>query len=377
VNHLQIRVTKLIRSSRSSLPGGRRLGRALAAAALAAAVATTALGTVTANGDTQRANQAGTRGLVCPGLPPGVALTGNTPHRVWRVTRSGSRPIARVRRGAITKAVRGRDGTIWVEARRVGRPNGTWRWLRRLDADRSRRVSETGDVRLSHIGTLRGRTTVVTYIDRDELIDPDIERFGHVYVEFSTGVRRSVTFAEEIVNVVKSAAPGLHRVRDGSLQGVVAVGRVVDAPDDFTFHDFRGRVVRGLFDPNDDAPFFGPPSFSQPVLSPHGAKLSWTEGPDWSHEQNRLVGNWTLVVADSKTGAESVRVRVGRLGERLHHADYDGRYWVGTFSKQMDRAPKPSELRIRVVDTRAMTPRPVRAGCSTGFIASIDRFVND
>jgi hypothetical protein len=176
---------------------------------------------------------------------------------------------------------------------------------------------------------------------------------------------------------VKSAAPALHRVRDGSLQRVVVVGRVVDAPEDFTFHDFLGGVVRGLFDPNDDAPFFGPPTFSRPMLSPHGIKLSWAEGPDWSHEQNRLVGNWKLVVADSKTGAESVRVKVGRIGEQLHHADYDGRYWVGTFSKRMDRAPKPSELRIRVVDTRAMSPRVVGADCSTGFIASIDRFVND
>ncbi len=94
-------------------------------------------------------------------------------------------------------------------------------------------------------------------------------------------------------------------------------------------------------------------------------------------ERNRLVGDWKLVIADSKTGAESVRVKVGRLGQELHHADYDGRYWVGTFSKRMDRAPKPSELRIRIVDTCVGQPAcAVTAGCSSGFIASIDRFVN-
>jgi hypothetical protein len=90
-----------------------------------------------------------------------------------------------------------------------------------------------------------------------------------------------------------------------------------------------------------------------------------------------LVGNWKLVVANSRTGAESVRVKVGRLGEQLHHADYDGRYWVGSFSRRMDRAPRPSELHVRVVDTQAANPRPIDVACSPGFIASIDRFVKE
>ena len=114
-----------------------------------------------------------------------------------------------------------------------------------------------------------------------------------------------------------------------------------------------------------------------PVLSPKGVKVSWLEGPDWSQAQERLVGSWKLVIANSKTGAESFRVWVGRNGEELHHADYDGRYWVGTFSKRMQRAPKPSELRPRVVDTRARARTPIEAGCRTGFVASIDRFVNE
>jgi hypothetical protein len=38
----------------------------------------------------------------------------------------------------------------------------------RIKSNGSRRESETGEVELSHVGTLRGRTTVVTYIDRDD-----------------------------------------------------------------------------------------------------------------------------------------------------------------------------------------------------------------
>jgi hypothetical protein len=190
-------------------------------------------------------------------------------------------------------------------------------------------------------------------------------------------VRHSVSFAQEISNVVRSAAPAVHRVRSDKLKRVVVLARAVDAPDDFTYHNFRGGEVGGLFDPNDDAPYVGPPTFGQPILSPRGAKLSSVEGPDWSWEQSRLVGNYKLVVANSKTGAESVPVRVGGLHESLLHADYDGRYWVGTFTRQMDRAPKPSEMHVRVVDTWAADPRPTDAACSTGFIASVDRFVRN
>jgi hypothetical protein len=362
----------------SALSPSARRQRALIAVALAVAVAAvspSAASSATA-GDAQPADGAVTAAVECPGLPRGLALTGNGTHGVWRITRAGSKPLASVSRGVITTAVRGRDGTIWVESRRSGRPNGDWRRIVRILPGGRRRVSETGKVELSHVGALRERTTVVTYIDRDGADGSD-EPYGHVYVEYSTGGRRSVTHAQEIVNVVREAAPAVHRVGSGRLRNVVVIRRAVDAADAFTFHRLRGRVVRGFFDPNRDAPYFGPPTFQQPILSPRGVKLSWAEGPDWSYELNRLVGDWQLVTARSRTGANLIRVKVGRLREELHHADYDGRYWVGTFSRRMDRAPRPSELRVRVVDTRAAVPRVVSAGCSTGFVASIDRFVDD
>jgi hypothetical protein len=364
-------------SSPRQPPGPRRSLHALGAVALASAVSITAVGTATAGGDGPSPDRAASRAFACPGLPAGLALAGNTPHRVVRVTRSGSRPLASVHRGIVTKAVRGRDGTIWVEARRVDRPNATWRRIVRIGAHGRRHLSETGNVALSHVGRVPGQRTVATYIDRDGKWTPDRDTFGKVYAEFSSGARRSLSWAVGIESFVQSAAPAAHRRRSGASAGVAVLGWSVDRAERFTFHDLRGRDLRGLFDPNDDAPYELPPLHTSPVLSPRGAKLSWAEGPDWSYEQNRLVGNWKLVVANSRTGAESVRVKVGRIGETLHHADYDGRFWVGTFSKRMNRAPKPGELRIRVVDTHAQNPRPVAAGCGAGFIASIDRFVKD
>jgi hypothetical protein len=186
---------KISRSPHHLRPGRRRC-RALVAVALAAAVSTTAVGSATALGDAQPTNQAGPLSVACPGLPRGLALTGNGPHRVWRITRSSSTSLAVVRSGVITKAVWGRDGTIWVETRRTGRPNGLWRAIRRIDGNGSRRTSETGNVRLSHVGTVgrRGGITVATYIDRDGRADPE-DGIGHVWVESSTGARRSVGWA--------------------------------------------------------------------------------------------------------------------------------------------------------------------------------------
>ncbi len=358
-------------SSRHWLRGRHRSGRALLAAALVTAMSTTAVATVTARGDAP-ANTAGASGVACPGLPRGLALIGSGPHRVWRVSRAGSTSLVAVRSGVITKALRGRDGTIWLEARRTGRPNGSWRRIVRIDTDGVRRVSETGDVRLSHVGTVprpRGRT-VAAYIDRDGRTDPGGHVFGDVYVEFSSGRRRSVGVAGDLIDLVTSAAPAAHRPGAGRFEAVVALGRLIDAAEDFAYKDLRGGTVPGLYDPNTRGPF-GPPLFTTPILSPNGVSLSWVEGPE--RERSQFVGNWKLVVADSETGTESLRVRVGRNGEELHHADYDGRYWVGTFSRRMDRAPRAGELRVRVVDVGAASPRAVAARCSSGFLASIDR----
>jgi hypothetical protein len=105
--------------------------------------------------------------------------------------------------------------------------------------------------------------------------------------------------------------------------------------------------------------------------------MPWVEGPQWIDGYRRLVGAWRLVIADSETGRQSLRVWVGGRREQLMNADYDGRFWVGTFLGPSARLWRAGDLRVRVVDTRAAVPRVVGAGCSTGFLASIDRFGTD
>ncbi len=107
-----------------------------------------------------------------------------------------------------------------------------------------------------------------------------------------------------------SAAPSVHRVA-GTFKAVVALGSYADLTEAFTYRNRRGGPARGLFDPTDEAPYNEPPLYFMPVLSRRGVKLSWLEGPDWSQAQEQLVGNWKLVIADSRTGAESSRC-VGR-----------------------------------------------------------------
>ena len=207
-------------------PARRRSGRAPVAVAVAAALAATALGTGAAQADAGLDSAAGGAGVACPGLPRGLALIGNGPHNVLRVTRSRTASVAGVRRGVITKAVRGRDGTMWVEARPGGRPNGEWRRIVRIVPDGGRQVSETGDVELSHVGTVgdQGRATVATYIDRDRTpgVPPD-DDFGGVYVEFSSGARRSLGPAGAPESSSVNAAPAVRRVgHEGSRASLYA-----------------------------------------------------------------------------------------------------------------------------------------------------------
>jgi Putative peptidoglycan binding domain len=71
------------------------------------------------------------------------------------------------------------------------------------------------------------------------------------------------------------------------------------------------------------------------------------------------------VLADTVTGGEKARVGLGlAIGSQLLHADFDGRFWVGSF--------EPGG--VVVVDTTAGQPAAVNAQCVAGSIATIDRF---
>jgi hypothetical protein len=269
----------------------RRSLRTPVAVALAAVLTATGFGGVTARRDAGPGSEAAVPGVACPGLPRGLALIGNGRHGVWRVTRSGATAVAHVRRGVTTKAVRGRDGTIWVEARRAGRPNADWRRIVRIDPGEGRRVSETGDIQLSHVGAVgsRGRRTATTYIDRDRVGRPNEDEYGHIYVELSTGKRRSVGTAVAPETFAATAAPAVRRVGTGTLASVVALGWYVDLTEAFSYERMRGGELRGVFDPTDDAPYGQPPLFAHRSCRP-GAESC--RGPRVRIGLRSTTGEW-------------------------------------------------------------------------------------
>jgi peptidoglycan hydrolase-like protein with peptidoglycan-binding domain len=70
-----------------------------------------------------------------------------------------------------------------------------------------------------------------------------------------------------------------------------------------------------------------------------------------------------------------MRVDLGDPGDRLIHADYDGRFWVGSFADEVAEQADAPRLpnRVIVVDTDADTPAAVDAGCAAGVAATLDR----
>ena len=100
--------------------------------------------------------------------------------------------------------------------------------------------------------------------------------------------------------------------------------------------------------------------------------LSWVEGPDFDGATEQITGGWALVLANPATGDEVVRLDLGDPGDVLLHADFDGRYWVGSFDLDAQDEVNVGG-RVIVVDTTATEPSPVDAGCAEGVIATIDR----
>ena len=67
--------------------------------------------------------------------------------------------------------------------------------------------------------------------------------------------------------------------------------------------------------------------------------------------------SWQLVVSDPLTGDEALRVDLGEVGELPVHADFDGRFWVGTFADAEDPATGEWQpARIVAVDTIVRHP---------------------
>jgi hypothetical protein len=260
-----------------------------------------------------------------------------------------------------TKAVRGADGTIWVESA----VDDAVHEVHRIAPDGTVTLSARGDVKLSGVGELDGRTAAVI-IDSER---PDgLDTGGSILVEFADGER---------VDVAAAVAPeyGAESVTIGA--GRLVEGAVTDQTESFRYYGLDNEPLDDWVRPTDAAPYNAPPYFTWPVAADvPSVRLSWVEGPDFDGATNQVRGRWALVVSDAVSD-ELLRVDLGPTGRRLLHADFDGRFWVGTFDDTYD--PENGDVtfdpaRVMMVDTLANQPVAVDIGCPPGSTATLDHF---
>lgn len=166
---------------------------------------------------------------------------------------------------------------------------------------------------------------------------------------------------------------GVHRIAPGGPATLVAEGDV-----DLTGVGFvDGRPAAAIIDSNgasarpEDVDAFGAVIVDfgddeQVDVKQAGAieyfVLSVTVGAD------RLV-EWAAVDL-----TEALRLDLGEPGMVLTHADFDGRFWIGSFADS-DPPDGGQHLpdRILAVDTQSATPDVVDVGCPPGATGTIDR----
>ncbi len=305
--------------------------------------------------------------LICTAVPDGATFITTGAHGAT-VDRAGSSealslPIA----SQLNKAVRGPDGTVWVEA---SGERGTE--IHRISAEGTATIIDIGDFRLQSAGWLDGRSAAVV-IDTSETRRPDEPDYtGAVLVEYSDGTSADVGAAGAPEFGVSTVGIGAGRIAEGAWS---------DLTESFAYYDATGAELTDWFDPTTNATYNGPPLFQAPVAAnlataPSGVALSWVEGPDIDGATNVVTGGWTLVVADAVSGTESFRLDLGDAGEHLVSADFDGRFWVGTFDTTPAASPEEEDFapgRVLAVDTASDAPAAVDAGCPAGVTVTLDR----
>ena len=283
----------------------------------------------------------------CAAVPEGVALVVARGAEIGVARATGYQPITGSLPMAPAVAARAFDGTVWVEVPMEGGFSDVFR----IAVGSSPTVSVGGEVELSSIGSLGGRSAAVIV---DHAHPQGAEEYGRVLVEFANGEQVGVKIAGAPEYGVVSVTLGAERLVEGAW---------ADLTEAFQYYGLDGRPLDDWFVPTDSAPYAEPPLYQWPAAT--GTTLSWIEGPDFPGDSNELVGDWQLVLADAVAGGESARVALGRpIGGQLLHADFDGRFWVGSF--------EPGG--VVVVDTTAPEPAAVDAGCAAGTVATIDRF---
>ena len=296
-------------------------------------------------------SSAASPGSMCTAIPEGVTLVVPQDNSVGLARSTGVEPLGVALPAPPRVAVRTPDGTVWAEVATSAESADVYR----VAAGSQAALSASGAVELVSGGAIGDRSAAVI-IDRQQ--PEDAEAFGAVIVEYADGEQVDVKDAGGPEYGAGSVTLGVGRLVEGA---------TVDLTETFSYYGIDGVVVDGWYSPTASAPYNAPPLYQWPIAAPLGddaAVLSWVEGPDWNGATSLVEGGWGLVVGDAVSGAESLRLDLGEPGETLVHADFDGRFWVGSF--------EPGG--VVVVDTTAAQPVAVDAGCSDATIATLDRF---
>jgi hypothetical protein len=262
-------------------------------------------------------------------------------------------PIA----AALSLAVRGPDGTVWVQAAVPDGQLGVYR----IPPGGPATLVDEGEVALTGVGWLGGRSAAAVIEANGEAQFDDPAGIGAVFADFSDGSRVEFSEAGGWEWGVNTATIGADRVVErGTSEG-------------FEWHSAFGPGGEPLEDwslPDENEPDVPPDRWWPVPASPVGEggqpTLSWVEPVTDT--------NWNMVVTDAVTGRELRRTDLGEIGRWPVHADFDGRFWVGTFADAQD--PETGEwlpVRVVVVDTAAAEPAAVEIACPVGTIATIDR----
>jgi peptidoglycan hydrolase-like protein with peptidoglycan-binding domain len=252
-------------------------------------------------------------------------------------------------------AVRGPDGTVWVEAA----PDGRFGVYRIPPGGPGTLVAE-GEVAVTGVGWLGGRSAAAVIEANGEARPDDPAGIGAVFADFTDGSRVELSEAGGWEWGVDSATIGADRVVErGTAEG-------------YEWHSAFGPGGEPLEDwalPDENEPDV-PPDRWWPIAA--GAvdggqpTLSWVEPVTDT--------NWNLVLTDAVSGRELHRTDLGEVGLWPVHADFDGRFWVGTFADDQDaETGEWQAVRIVAVDTVAAQPTAVEIACPAGTIATIDR----
>ena len=295
-------------------------------------------------------------GIVCRAVPEGVTLI--IPHSGGVVAShpGGAELLDAPIAAGPNMAFRGPDGSVWVEAAPGGQLG-----VYRIPAGGPAALIADGAVSLTGFGWLGGRAAAAI-IDADGESGPQDPGHGAVLVVYEDGEAVEVSDAAGWEWGTSSATIGADRVM---LEGSA------EAAEWFASYRADGTALDDWFEPDGSDL---PPEYAWPIpaVSADGTRavLSWAELGD--DPGSGATFPWSLVVADAVTAAESLRIDLGEAGERLVHADFDGRFWVGSFADTWEEEPAYPD-RVLVVDIQAGAPSVVDAGCPPGATATIDR----